>query len=173
MSSCSPPSVSLLDDMRVGDMGAGHAHHVDMAFGDGAARRGEIGDPRGVEDRQVRPRRLIAPARSRNGRDGKAMLGIDLAMAEVGRRMAADDVEEVDQPAIGVERDGDLAGLLGRARPPACSSPDMRMPMMKSGADRSRIASSISRPKRMRLSRLPPYSSVRWLVAGDQNWSIR
>ena len=53
------------------------------------------------------------------------------------------------------------------------SSPDIRMPTTKSGPTASRIASSTSSEKRTRFLVLPPYSSVRWLVAGDQNWSGR
>jgi len=46
----------LLDQMRVGDMGAGHGDHVDMALGDGAGAGGQIRHALGVEDRRPRPR---------------------------------------------------------------------------------------------------------------------
>ena len=44
---------------------------------------------------------------------------------------------------------------------------------MKSSETAARTASSTSRPKRVRFSRLPPYSSVRVLMAGSKNCSIR
>ncbi len=44
---------------------------------------------------------------------------------------------------------------------------------MNSGPTRSRIAVSTRQPKRSRFSNDPPYSSVRWFVSGDQNWSNR
>ncbi len=44
---------------------------------------------------------------------------------------------------------------------------------MKSSDTAARTASSTSRPKRVRFSRLPPYSSVRVLMAGSKNCSIR
>ena len=42
----------LFHHVRIGDLGPGHARHVDLALGDSEARRGQIGNPRGVEDRQ-------------------------------------------------------------------------------------------------------------------------
>ena len=44
---------------------------------------------------------------------------------------------------------------------------------MKSSETAARTASSTSRPKRVRFSRLPPYSSVRVLTPGSKNCSIR
>ena len=52
--SCSRPAVILRDDMRVGDMGAGHADHVELALGDRMARGRDVGDARGMEDRELR-----------------------------------------------------------------------------------------------------------------------
>ena len=46
----------LRDDMRVGDVGAGHGDHVDMALGDRAVGGVQVGDALGVEHRHVRPR---------------------------------------------------------------------------------------------------------------------
>src|SRR3546814_15364308 len=34
----------LVDDVRVGEVGAGHADHVELALGDGMARRRHVGD---------------------------------------------------------------------------------------------------------------------------------
>ena len=53
------------------------------------------------------------------------------------------------------------------------SSPHMRRPTQKSLPTASRTACSTCMPKRRRFSRQPPYSSVRKLVRGLQNWSIR
>ena len=61
-----------------------------------------------------------------------------------------------------------------RVRPMShASSATMRTPRMNRGPTASRMAASTRRVKRSRLSRLPPCSSSRWLVAGDQNWSGR
>ena len=49
---------------------------------------------------------------------------------------------------------------------PMYSSMEMRNIRGKSGPQVSRIASVISRRTRVRFSRLPPYSSSRWLVTG-------
>ena len=51
------------------------------------------------------------------------------------------------------------------------SSPETRAPTTKSRPTAPRTASRISSEKRMRFSRLPPYWSVRRLMAGLQNWS--
>ena len=53
------------------------------------------------------------------------------------------------------------------------SSTAMRIDTTKSGPTRWRIARSTRIGKRMRFSNDPPYRSVRWFVAGDQNWSSR
>ena len=42
----------LPDDVRVGDVGARHAHHVDHALADNAARSSGIDDAAGMEGRQ-------------------------------------------------------------------------------------------------------------------------
>ena len=44
----------LGDDVRIGDMRAGHADHVELARGDRMAGGGNIGDTRGMEDRELR-----------------------------------------------------------------------------------------------------------------------
>ena len=44
----------LLHDMRIGDMGARHPHHVELALGDGVAGGGDIVDARGMEYRELR-----------------------------------------------------------------------------------------------------------------------
>ncbi len=42
----------LVDDVRVGDMGSRHGHHIQQALADRIAGGGDIGDFRGVENRQ-------------------------------------------------------------------------------------------------------------------------
>lgn len=49
------------------------------------------------------------------------------------------------------------------------SSTAMRTPTRYWLPTRLRMARSTASGKRMRFSKLPPHSSVRWLVAGDQN----
>ena len=60
-----------------------------------------------------------------------------------------------------------------RSPPGVSSSNDIRMPTMKSGPAASRTARITRSGKRIRSSRLPPYSSSRWLVSGDQNASSK
>ncbi len=50
----------LRHDVRIGDVGAGHADHVELAGGDGVARGGDVGDTRRVEDRELRRRPHLA-----------------------------------------------------------------------------------------------------------------
>ncbi len=54
------PASDLPDDMRIGDVGARHAHHVELAGGDRMARGRHIVDARGVEDREPRRRPHLA-----------------------------------------------------------------------------------------------------------------
>src|SRR3546814_6807751 len=44
----------LVHDVWVGQMRAGHPDHVELALRDGVARRGHVGDARGVEHRKAR-----------------------------------------------------------------------------------------------------------------------
>ena len=48
-----PPFDKLPNDVGIGDMGARHGDHVDMAIIHGACSRGDIRDARGMEDRQI------------------------------------------------------------------------------------------------------------------------
>ena len=57
--------------------------------------------------------------------------------------------------------------------PSTRSSIDRRKMMMKFGPTLARVVRTISSAKRMRFSKLPPQSSVRWLVCGAMNWLIR
>ena len=53
------------------------------------------------------------------------------------------------------------------------SSATIRRPTIKSGPTRARIEFNTLQVKRRRLSRDPPHSSLRWLVADDQKLSNR
>ena len=62
------------------------------------------------------------------------------------------------------------ATLLSRSQPPSTQSvADRRTHTGRSAGNAARTASNTSSGKRMRFSRLPPYSSVRWLASGDRN----
>ena len=50
----------LFRDMRVRDMGARHADHVELACGDRVARGGDVLNTRRVEHRQTRRRAHLA-----------------------------------------------------------------------------------------------------------------
>ena len=51
--SCSRPAMTLRDDVRIGDVGAGHADHVELALGDRMAGGRDVVDARGVEHREL------------------------------------------------------------------------------------------------------------------------
>src|SRR5947199_9795437 len=61
-----------------------------------------------------------------------------------------------------------------RPAPSRCSSsPTSRIPTATPSPTAARTASGTSTPRRIRFSRLPPYSSVRWLLLGERNSWIR
>ena len=162
----------LPDDVRVGDVRAGHADHVELARGDRVPGGGDVGDAGGVEHRQARGGAHLAREVEVRGR-GHAHDRDDVEQRVVALDVAADDVDEVDE-AGGGEAAADLEALLASSgRLSQRSSPVMRMPIRNRSPTASRIASSTRRLKRIRFSRLPPHSSSRRLVAGDQNWSGR
>ena len=89
----------LAHDVRVGQVGARHADHVELARGDRMARRGHVLDLGGVEGRETGGGadlagevqvRVAAHALHRD-QVGQAGVGVD---------MAAHDVEVVDQAAV-------------------------------------------------------------------------
>ncbi len=84
----------LVDDMGIGDVSAGHPHHVQLAAGHRMSRRCDIADARGVEDREFR-RLLDLAGEIQMGRRGHAGDGNDLGQRRVMIDMAADDVEEI------------------------------------------------------------------------------
>ncbi len=88
------PGGDLVDDMGIGDVGAGHAHHVQLAAGHRMARRSDVADARGMEDREFR-RLLHLADEIQMGRRGHAGDGNDLGQRRVMIDMAADDVEEI------------------------------------------------------------------------------
>ena len=86
--------------------------------------------------------------------------------------VAADDVDEVDE-AGGGQAAADLEALLAL---------EADLPALVAGhadadqepvADRRAHRLEHAQAERIRFSRLPPHSSSRRLVAGDQNWSGR
>jgi hypothetical protein len=84
--------------MRVGHVGARHADHVDLARGHRMPRGRHVGDAGGMEGGQA-DLGLDAPGRSRCGADRMPCTGITSVSAGIGVDAAADDVDEVDQPA--------------------------------------------------------------------------
>ena len=93
------PGHDLGHDMRVGHMGAGHADHIQLAAGHRMARRGHIGNARGVKGRQAHfganaPREIKMRGR------GHALHRDHIGEACVGIDPAADHVEEIDHAAI-------------------------------------------------------------------------
>ncbi len=53
------------------------------------------------------------------------------------------------------------------------SLPATRIPTIISGPAAARTFSTTSRPKRVRASKVPPYSSVLRFVTGERNWLMR
>ena len=126
-------------DMRIGEVGAGHADHVELAALDGVARRRDVLDARRVEGRH--PRRgphLAGKVEMRRG--ARAHARDDVRERLLGVDMAADDIDEVDQ-AGGREALGDRDALpRARGRVSQSSSQTMRTPTMKSSPTRLRMA---------------------------------
>ena len=59
------------------------------------------------------------------------------------------------------------------SRPRPNRSPETRIVTGRSAGNAARTASNTSSGKRMRFSRLPPYSSVRRFESGERNWCSR
>ena len=111
----------LARDVRVGDVGAGHADHVELARGDRVARGRDVVDAGGMEYRDAERRLdLAGEVEMRRGRH--AVDRDHLGQRRIGLDVAADHVEEVDlaachQAAADLEpfgaRQALLPGLVG------------------------------------------------------------
>ena len=102
-----PAFHQLADEVRVGDVGAGHGDHVDMAFGHRAAGGVEVGDALGVEDRDV-DLALDGAGEEQEGRHRERHVGQHDGVGQMVARLPAQDVGEVDQPALRIGAgDGD------------------------------------------------------------------
>ncbi len=86
--------------MRIGDVGTRHPDHIELAGRDGVARRREVLDARGVEDRNTSRRAHLA-GEVEMRRQLRAHAGNDVRERLVGVDMAAYDVDEVDLAACG------------------------------------------------------------------------
>ena len=106
------PLHHLLHDVRIGDVGARHAHHVELAGGDGMARRGDVGDARGMEGREFRGRPHLAGEIEMRG-GAHAGDRDDPGERGVGLDRAADDVEEIHLARLR-QKPGDLHALILR-----------------------------------------------------------
>ncbi len=96
----------LAHDVRVGEVGPGHADEVDLALPDGVACRRHVVDLRRVQDGERRRRPHVAgEVEVRRRRHAVDRDHVD--QARVGRDVAADDVDEVDQP-VGLQAGEDL-----------------------------------------------------------------
>ena len=93
------PFHDLLHDMGVGDMGARHADHVELALGNGMARRGNIVDARRMENGELGRGSYFAGEIEMRG-CLHACHGDYLGKGRVMLDMAADDIEKVDQARI-------------------------------------------------------------------------
>ncbi len=101
--------------MRVGHVRAGHADHVKMAFGDGVARGGDVGDARGVKHRQTEFR-LHCRGQLEIGRGRRSHDRDDVAQRLVGLDPPLDDVQEI-HPDTGDQATRDLEALVAADRP--------------------------------------------------------
>ena len=152
---CSCPAAHLARDMRVGDQRAGHADHVELARGDRVPRGRDVVDARGVEHRNVRRRaHLAGEIQMRRGahagdRDhvGQRVVGVDVA---------ADDVEEIDQPGR-LEAPRDLDALRARQADLPVLVGDHAHADQEIRPDRvAHRLQHAERERACRLSRLPP-----------------
>ena len=105
------PALELGDELRLRDMRPGHRDHVEQPLADRVARRRELRDAGGVEDRQVHrlPERAGA-GEKRGHRRGHPRHAVDREL-DLGVHPAVDGVEEVDGPEC-LEYPGDLDTLL-------------------------------------------------------------
>ena len=92
-----PSCHELAPDMRVGDVRAGHADHVELARGDRVARRRHVLDARGVKHRESR--RVAHFAGEIEMRRGAHAMDRDHPpQGGIGIHVAANDVEEIHLP---------------------------------------------------------------------------
>ena len=109
-----PAFHQLADKVRVGDVGAGHGDHVDMALRDRAAGGVEVGDALGVEDRDVHLA-LDGAGEEQEGRHRERHVRQHDGVGQMVARLPAQHVDEVDQAALRIGAgDGD-AVLVGQA----------------------------------------------------------
>ena len=94
----------LAHDVRVGEVGAGHADQVDLALADRVPRRCHLVDLRGVQHGEVGVLARTMPAKSRCGTDAHAVDRDHLGQRRLVLDVAADDVDEVDQAAPASKR---------------------------------------------------------------------
>ena len=93
------PLGDLADDMGVGNMGARHAHHIELAFGDRMACGRDITDARRMEDRELGQSPDFA-GKIEMRRSLHAHYRDHFDKRRIMLDMAADDVEEVDEAGI-------------------------------------------------------------------------
>ncbi len=89
----------LEHDVRIGDVRTRHAHHVELARGDGVARGGHVGDARAMEDRKARRRAHLA-GKVEVRRRRHALDRDHFRQRRVGVDVAADDVEKIDLAVV-------------------------------------------------------------------------
>ena len=106
------PGHQLSDDMRVGDMGAGHADHVQQPAGDGMAGGGDVLDARRMEGRHLRGGADLACEIQMRGR-GHPLDRDQVGQPRVRVDMPAHDVQEIDLAAA-LQAAGDLGAVLLR-----------------------------------------------------------
>ena len=87
-------------DVRVGHVGAGHAHHIELAAGNRVARGVHVLDFGGVEDRHIHVR-AQAGGKVQVRRAAHALHRNHIGQARVGINMAADDVQKIHHPRVG------------------------------------------------------------------------
>ena len=90
----------LAHDVRVGHVGAGHTHHVELARGNGKAGGGHILYFGGVEDRNIHLR-PDAAGKVQVRRAGHALHRDHVGQAGVGVDVAADDVQKIHHARLG------------------------------------------------------------------------
>jgi hypothetical protein len=83
--------------VRIGDVCPGHAHHVELALGDGVTCRRHVADPGGMKNRE--PGRMTYFPGEVQVRCGNHSVGRDhFRQGRIGFDVTADDVEKIDVP---------------------------------------------------------------------------
>ena len=166
---------TFVDDVRVGDVGAGHADHVELAFGNGMARGRDVGDARDAWNTGNRVSGLHLACEVEMRRGGHALDRDDFRRARHRVSMWPRMMLRKSTLPEEARRCGDLHALV------ACSEPCVPV-LVRHHADADdeipadRVAHRVEyAPGEAQavVERTAIVTRQRWLVAGDQKPSMK